>query len=242
MAVDLGWSADTRRVAAAWCGLDGIVRWGCPPVAGHTELVRWLVEWAAATANPAHVRLGLDIPLSAPTTGSYRPVELELKRLGLYPLPSHRAGPVGAALGARLAATGAFRPEQLVEVFPFAVYRVLDWLRHGHGSLSALAERRTPGPGWREALRRHRHAKYKHAAGEARRAALAGLADMLQDPALAWRLPLPLPRPGDLPLDRLTDIYDALLALVPLWLGARGHPWARMLGGPGEQILVLLPP
>lgn len=247
LAVDPGWSPATCRVAAAWCATDGVVRWGCPPVAGHAELVEWISGWAAGCGTPAErepgqLRVGLDIPLSLPAAGAFRPVEVKLRALGISPLPSHRAGAAGGALRRALVERGVVGPAEVLEIFPFAVYRVLDWLRAQPGGLGALAGRSPLVPGWKAALRRHRHRQYKRVSGDERRAALAALADLLQEPVLGWRIPMPLPRPGDLALDRLTDLYDALLGLLPMWLRyGRNHPWARCIGEPGEEILVLLP-
>ena len=230
VAVDLPWSAaHPDRTAVAVLTPSGAVS------VFSAERGDALPSLIADLAMPdAHVLL--DIPIGGCTgPGAFRPVDRRLARAGIPLLPWTKAGDRGARLAREIQAR---LPRATVdEVYPYAVLRVL-WALHRTQSLGLLREGRIEGRlerGWSRWPPRYKRARTRRA----RSAALSQVRRVLTDAGLGLSFDPPLPRPAVGSLSRLTDCYDAALAIVPGVLGL-GHPAVHRESDEEGGALILL--
>ena len=214
VAVDLPWSAaHPDRTAVAVLTPSGAVS------VSSADARRALPSVIADLAEPdAHILL--DIPIGGCSgSGAFRPVDRRLAGAGIPLLPWTQAADRGVRLAREIRAR---LPQATVdEVYPYAVFRVL-WALHRTQSLGLLRPGRIEGRlerGWSRWPPRYKRARTR---GE-RLAALSKVRRILTGAELALSFDPPLPRPAAGSRSRLTDCYDAALAIIPGVLGL-GHP------------------
>jgi predicted nuclease with RNAse H fold len=233
VSVDLPWGA-SGEAAAVVVQPTGEARWSL--VGYPEELLRFLGR------QPSSLVL-LDIPiygLDKLGNGHFRPVDRALQSAGVPLLPSTGARQEGRELVQRLKEDVGIPVTRVREIYPYAVYKVLDYLRTRE-CLSAL---------------RHRKAKLllegdfivhwplpykKRSHRGTRRQGMEALYQLLIHPdlGLTFGPSLPAPDSGE-SLKRLADVYDAALGGVLGLHFLRGSPWATVKGDTKHGDMALL--
>ena len=234
IAVDLNWKPQ-GEAAVVEVDTHGTATWG------FYTFPEELVEYAATTPDSLVL---LDIPihgLDALHDHHFRPVDKALQSVGIPLRPSTSAGRLGIQLARRITSEAGVPSARVREIYPYAVYKVLHYLRE-HGALKFLAR-----PGATPLLDRdfgaHWPLPYKRNSKRGtRRQGMRELYTLLTDGDIGLRFQTPLPTPdgGAYSQKRLTDVYDAALGAVLGLHLLRADGWAVVKGDTKSGDLALL--
>lgn len=233
VSVDLGWSPKTenRTAVAYWTAADGV---GWNELERPSALARFLHEFPGLRALVL-----LDIPIHDTTSldrlRPFRGLDRSLMRMGIPMLPSYRAGTFGCELATEI--ESEFPGFEVVESYPYAALRFL-WAVRGNprcldGPPAGVVDEETWMRDWPP--------KYKRARAKKERLRCMS---MVQDTIAAF-----MPSAGceDLrpeesltlaELNRLADVYDALLALLVGIKLVEGLEWVLEAGVSGEDAVI----
>ncbi len=218
------WNA-TGEAAAATVDADGRLTWGLH--AYPDGLIAMLQDCADAV-------ILLDIPihgLDKLQSSHFRPVDKALQSVGIPLRPSTGAQRLGLELKCRIATEAGVPPRGIREIYPYAVYKWLAYVR-ARDALPLLAHPHAK-PLLREDFPRFFPLPYKRNSRRGtRREGMEALHSLLTDADLGLRFETPLPAPdsGVYSLKRLSDVYDAVLGAVLGLHLLRNNEWAVVRG------------
>ena len=186
----------------------------------------------------------LDIPiygLDRLVNRGFRRIDRALQCVGIPLRPSTGARTLGWELMRRMVAEAGVVTERVREIYPYAVYKVLDYLRHRR-HLGSLA-REQVGPLLNRDFLSHWPLPYKRSSWRGtRRQGMEALYRVLTQPDLRldfWP-PLPSPEGQKYGLKRTGDIYDAALGAVLGLHLLREDGWAVVKGDEEHGDMALL--
>jgi predicted nuclease with RNAse H fold len=233
LGVDLPWS-ESGEAAVARVDAEGWATWDlCDYPEGLIQQVR----------EESQALILLDIPIHGLANlgrAHFRPIDQALGKVGLAVRPSSSASHLGSRLAGRLREEAGLAPHQIVEIYPYAVYKVLSYLTSRRRA-RRLSEARYL-PSLETDFISYYPIPYKRTSARGtRRQGMEALYRTLTDPdiGLRYRRALPLPG-GALSLKRCADVYDSLLGAVLGFHLLRNSPWAVLKGTESRGNMALL--
>jgi predicted nuclease with RNAse H fold len=234
ISVDLNWKPEGEAAVVEVDG-EGRATWG------FYTFPEELVDYTAKLPDSLVL---LDIPiygLDALGDSHFRPVDKALQSVGIPLRPSTSAGRLGIRLARRITSEAGVPASRVREIYPYAVYKWLAYLRD-RGSLTSLTSH-IAIPLLQNDFKIYWPLPYKRNSKRGtRRQGMEELYALLIDPdiGLQFQTPLPPPDGGAYSQKRLTDIYDAALGAVLGLHLLRADGWAVVLGDTESGDLALL--
>lgn len=232
---DLGWSEANRvRTAAAWCLEGGVPQWTPPDE--EVEIITFLERFKGT-----HTLVLLDIPIYG-TEGlskqrPWRPLDRRLQSLGVPLLPSYKAGDYGMRLAETI--MGRFPTIHVVESYPYAVLRFIWAIKLNNADLgSRLLPLVNVHSWWKDWPPKYKRARTKGERVQCMQQVLDKLILFMRIDGLEQLAPDELMNTSL--LGNLTDVYDALLALVVGMKMAEGSPWVLEAKAGGPSMIPIL--
>jgi predicted nuclease with RNAse H fold len=233
LGVDLPWS-ESGEAAVSWLDRDGWVSW---------ELCEYPEGLLRLVGEARDVLVLLDIPLHGMASlghEHFRPVDRALGRVGMPVRPSSSASDLGPRLAERLRREAGLAPERILEIYPYAIYKVLSYLAGAERAMPMDPEQYFPALG--ADFVTHFPLPYKrNSARGTRKEGMEALYGTLADPRIGVQYRRALPEPGSgLSLKRCADVYDSVLGAVLGLHLLRGSPWAVVKGTERRGSVALL--
>jgi predicted nuclease with RNAse H fold len=238
MVIDCGWSRNNwSRTSVAWSDSNNN--------RVKVDLLdpdEWVEDWVRQIVMPGGV-IAIDLPLEgyeelSPDL-SFRPVDRGFIKAGIPLLPAGQTGGYGQEIANRVREAA---PDcQVVEVYPYAILRVLWSLTFvsEHPPIKLLDNddwnQQLDPRVWRKKPPRYKRATNREEMARALRRALSVLDGSPYGRAFDDLSDEPLSLMSRSELLRMTDAFDGLLGLVALDRFVRCSPYAKNFSIPGKQ-------